>query len=96
MSANGSTQFRPAMFAGKDRTTRMPEGMSMCAAASMPAASILETDVVTSVSLFLLVLILSLLVGRVVLLSLSGLTGLLLVSLVGLIPGLVPRTTKGD
>lgn len=91
MSANGSTQFSPALFAGKDRTTRMPEGMSM------PAASILETDVVTSVSLFLLVLILSLLlVGRVVLISLSGLTGLLLVSLVGLIPGPVPRTTKGE
>ena len=102
MSAIWSTISQPAMFAGKNRTRRMPTSAHTCkmCAATAAFASILliGTGVVTSVSLFVLVLVLSLvlLLGLVVLISLilSGLTGL--VGLVGLTEGLAPGTTKGD
>jgi hypothetical protein len=69
----------------------------MCAAtAAIASILLIGTGVVTSVSLFVLVLSLVLLASLVVLISLvlSGLTGL--VSLVGLTKGLAPGTTKGD
>lgn len=99
MSTASSTMFQSAMFAGKDRTQGMPSHYPMQAmwAATATIASILliGTGVVTSVSLFALVLSLILLALLVVLLSLilSGLTGL--VGLVGLTEGPVPGTTKG-
>ena len=88
MSATWSTISQPAMYAGKNRTQRMPSPKHIFAmrAATAAIASILliGTGVVTSVSLFVLVLSL----------VLSGLTGL--VGLVGLTEGLAPGTTKGD
>ena len=90
MSATRCTMSQPAMFAGKNRTQRMPSPKHFFAmrAATAAIASILliGTGVVTSVSLFVLVLSLVLLA--------SGLTGL--VGLVGLTEGLTPGTTKGD
>jgi hypothetical protein len=94
---------QPAMFAGKNRTRRMPSRAHMYAmwtmwAATAATASILlmGTGVVTSVSFFVLVPGLVLLTSLVALISLilSGLTGL--VGLVGLTEGLAPGTTKGD
>ena len=103
MPAIASSMSQPAMFAGKDRTQRMPSHSQMYAmwvmcAATAAIASILHTGtgVVTPVSLFAFVLSLVLLALLVVLISLilSGLTGL--VGLVGLLEGLVPGTTAGD
>lgn len=100
MSATWSTISQPAMYAGKNRTRRMPSPrhiFAMCAAtAAIASILLIGTGVVTSVSLFVLVLSLVLLASLVVLISLvlSGLTGL--VSLVGLTEGLTPGTTKGD
>jgi hypothetical protein len=99
MSAISGTMPQSALFAGKDRTQGMPARAPMRAmwAATAAIASILliGTGVVTSVSLFALVLSLILLALLVVLLSLilSGLTGL--VGLVGLREELIPGTTKG-
>ena len=100
MSATWSTISQPAMYAGKNRTRRMPSPKQFFAmrAATAAIASILliGTGVVTSVSLFVLVLSLVLLASLVVLISLvlSGLTGL--IGLVGLTEGLAPGTAKGD
>ncbi len=100
MSATWSTMPQPAMFAGKNRTRRMPSRThmyAMCAATAATASILLVgTGVVTSVSFFVLVLSLVLLTSLVALISLilSGLTGL--VGLVGLTEGLAPGTTKGD
>lgn len=102
--AMSSTQYQPAMFAGEDRTQRMPEMPAMCAKCAMgmafasaaASAIIIETGVMTPVSLFVLALLVSLilLVALVVLISLSGLTGLIsrLVGLTGIDPG----TAQGD
>src|SRR2546428_7461326 len=86
MSATWSAMTQPAMFAGNDRAMRMPCGMHpMCSATA--SIVIIGTGVVTSVSLFvrLLNVVLLLLVSLLVVLGLilSGLTGLVLVSLVG-------------
>ena len=100
MSATWSATTQPAMFAGKDRAKRMPFYMHpMCMATAATASiMIIGTGVVTSVSLFVLLLIVSLLllVSLVVVISLtlSGLTGL--VGLVGLTEGLVPSAAQGD
>lgn len=100
MSATWSAMTQPAMFAGKDRAKRAPFGMQpMCMATAATASiMIIGTGVLTSVSLFVLLLIvgLLLLVSLVVLISLtlSGLTGL--VGLVGLTEGLVPSAAQGD
>jgi hypothetical protein len=100
MSATWSATTVPAMFAGKDRAQRMPFGMHpMCMATAATASiMIIGTGVLTSVSLFVLLLIvgLLLLVSLVVVISLtlSGLTGL--VGLVGLTEGLVPSAAQGD
>jgi hypothetical protein len=101
MLASPSTQYTPAMFAGKDRTHRMPSKFSatsamnsMCmASAAAASALIIGTGVLTSVSLFVVVLFATvlLLVSLVVLISLSGLTGLIS-RLVGLLIGLDPGT----
>lgn len=95
MSASSSTQNQPAMFAGKDRTQRMSaQSFAMCMASSAAASAlIIGTGVVTSVSLFVVVLVVTilLLVSLVVLISLSGLTGLIS-RLVGLLTGLDPDT----
>ena len=105
--AMSSTQYQPAMFAGEDRTQRMPFmpatcdmcatcAMGMAFASAAASAIIIETGVMTPVSLFVLALLVSLilLVALVVLLSLSGLTGLIsrLVGLTGIDPG----TAQGD
>ncbi len=101
MSAMSSTLNQPAMFAGKDRTQRMPAMPSampaMCMASAAASTIIIGTGVIVPVSLFVVVLLVSvlLLVALVVLLTLSGLTGLL-ISSVGLFKGLDPGTTKGD
>ena len=101
MSAIRSTISQPAMFAGKDRTQAMPSRShtyAMCGAiAAIASILLIGTGVVTSVSLFVLVLCLSLaLLSLVALISLtlSGLTGRLVS--VGLTEGLAPGTTKGD
>jgi len=100
MSATWSATTMPAMFAGKDRAKRMPFGMHpMCMATAATASiTIIGTGVLTSVSLFVLLLIvgLLLLVSLVVVISLtlSGLTRL--VGLVGLTGGLVPSAAQGD
>jgi len=100
MSATWSATTMPAMFAGKDRAQRMPFGMHpMCMATAATASiTIIGTGVLTSVSLFVQLLIvgLLLLVSLVVVISLtlSGLTGL--VGLVGLTEGLVPSAAQGD
>ena len=102
MTATWSATTLPAMFAGKDCAKRMPFCMHpMCMATAATASIIIiGTGVLTSVSLFvpLLVVVLLLLVSLLVVigLTLSGLTGLLLLSLVGLLEGLVPSTAKGD
>ena len=97
--AMSSTQYQSAMFAGEDRTQRMPSMSSMpamCAtgmafASAAASANIIGTGVTTPVSLFVLALLVTLilLVALVVLLSLSGLTGLIsrLVGLTGIDPG---------
>lgn len=100
MSATWSATTQPAMFAGKDRAKRMPFYMHpMCMAfAATASIMIIGTGVLTSVSLFVLLLIvgLLLLVSLVVVISLalSGLTGL--VGLVGLTEGLAPSAVQGD
>jgi uncharacterized membrane protein YhaH (DUF805 family) len=100
MSATWSATTIPAMFAGKGRAKRMPFGMHpMCMATAATASiTIIGTGVLTSVSLFVLLLIvgLLLLVSLVVVISLtlSGLTRL--VGLVGLTGGLVPSAAQGD
>ena len=101
MSVTWSASAHPAMFAGRDRAICMPFSMpTMCMAIAASAASItlIGTGVLTSVSLFVLLLVVAflLLVSLVVLISLSGLTGLVLVCLVGLTKGLVPSTAQGD
>ena len=99
MSAIRGTMSQSAMFAGKDGTQCMPARSPMramwVATASIASILLIGTGVVTSVSLFALVLSLILLALLVVLISLilSGLTGL--VGLVGLTEGPVPGTTKG-
>lgn len=98
MSATSSTQNQPAMFAGKDRTQRMPTMPSaMCMASAAASTIIIGTGAIVPVSLFVVVLLVSvlLLVALVVLLTLSGLTGLL-ISSVGLSTGLDPSATQGD
>ena len=100
MSRSWSTKEQPALFAGENRTQRLPAHMEpMCAkTAAIASTNPLETGVITSVSLFVLALSLLLLVSLLGLISLtlSGLTGLVLVSLVGLLEWLVPGTTQGD
>lgn len=98
MLAMSSTQNQPAMFAGKDRTHRMPANspamFAMCIASSAAASAIIiGTGVIAPVSLFVVVLLVTvlLLVSLVVLISLSGLTGLIS-RLVGLLTGLDPDT----
>jgi len=102
MTATWSAMTQPAMFAGTDCAKRMPFFMHpMCMAAAATASMIIiGTGVLTSVSLFvsLLVVVLLLPVSLLVLIGLilSGLTGLVLVSLVGLPGGVVPSTAQGD
>ena len=102
MIATWSATKLPAMFAGKDRAQRMPFFMHpMCMATAATASiMIIGTGVLTSVSLFvlLLIVVLILLVSLLVVIGLilSGLTRLVLVSLVGLTEGLVPSTAQGD
>ena len=102
MTATWSATTLPAMFAGKDRAKRMPFSMHpMCMVTAATASiMIIGTGVLTSVSLFVLLLIsvLLLLVSLLVVtgLILSGLTGLVRVSLVGLTGGLVPSAAQGD
>jgi hypothetical protein len=102
MSTTWCATTLPAMFAGKDRAQRMPFYMHpMCMATAATASTmIIGTGVLTSVSLFVLLLVVVLLLlvslSVVIGLILSGLTGLVLVSLVGLTEGLVPSTAQGD
>lgn len=97
MSAMLSTQYQPAMFAGKDRTQRMSAMPAMCMASAAASTIIIGTGTITPVSLFVVVLLASvlLLVALVVLLTLSGLTGLI-ISSVGLSTGLDPSVAQGD
>ncbi len=102
MIATWSATRLPAMFVGKDRAQRMHFYMhSMCMATAATACiMIIGTGELTSVSLFvlLLIVVLFLLVSLLVVIGLilSGLTGLVLVSLVGLTGGLVPSAAQGD
>jgi hypothetical protein len=81
----------PAMAAGKDRAQRMSCSMpAMCMAAAIASSILIETDVMTAPVSFItrlltLSLILSIvLLGILITLALSGLTGLDLINLVGL------------
>ena len=102
MTATWSAMTQPAMFAGTDRAKCMPFFMHpMCMATAATASlMIIGTGVLTSVSLFvlLLIVVLLLLVSLLVVISLilSGLTGLVLGSLVGLTEGPVPSAAQGD
>ena len=97
LSAMPGTQSQPAMFAGKDRTHRMSAMPAMCMASAAASTIIIGTGVIAPVSLFMVVLLVSvlLLVALVVLLTLSGLTGLI-ISLVGLSTRLDPGAAQGD
>ena len=99
MSVTWSASAHPAMFAGRDCAICMPFSMpTMCmaiAAASAASITLIGTGVLTSVSLFVLLLVVAFLL-LVSLVVLSGLTGLVLVCLVGLTKGLVPSTAQGD
>ena len=102
MIATFRATTQPAMDAGTGCAKRMPFFMHpMCMATAATASlMIIGTGVITSVSLFvlLLVVVLVLLVSLLVLIGLilSGLTGLVLVSLVGLTERLVLSTAQGD
>ncbi len=91
MPSTLSASNQPAMFAGQDRTHRMPSSKPSMCMTTPASTTISETGVSAPVSLFVLVRTFVLLV---VLISLSGLTGL--VSLVGLRTGLAPSVTQGD
>ncbi len=91
MSTTRSASTQPAMFAGQGCVERMPSSMHTTCMTTPASTSIIETGVTTSVSLLSLVRVFFLLV---VLLSLSGLTGLH--SLVGLSTGLALSATQGD
>ena len=97
MAAAQSIISQPAMIAGQDHAQRMPFSMPAMCMAATASIIIIETGALVPVSLFVLVLTLSvlLLALLVVLISLSGLTGLF-VSLVGLTRGLAPGMTQGD
>ncbi len=95
MLAYSSTQHQPAMFAGKDRTHRMPFAMpAMCMASAAATAIIHGTGVITSVSLCVVLLVTVLLLGLII--GLSGLTGLISILPVGLLTGLDPGAAQGD
>ena len=97
MATRQSIIPQPAMITGHEYAQRMPFSMpAMCMAATASIA-IIGTGTSVPVSLFVLVLTLSvlLLALLVVLICLSGLTGLF-VSLVGLTKGLAPGMTQGD
>ena len=98
MPATYSAFARPAMIAGQDCAKPMPFSMhSMCMAAT-PDFLQIETGVLASVSLFVLVLI----VTHFLLVSLVVLNSLILISLtgfgglVGLVVGLDPSASQGD
>jgi hypothetical protein len=97
MSATYSASMQPATFAGQDRAQRTPTSMhSMCMSAA-PRVIIVETGVLASVSLFMLLhsAIAPLLVSLVLIsLTLSGLTGLR--GLVGLIVGVETNAARGE
>ncbi|MDQ6659580.1 MAG: hypothetical protein M3Z24_01285 [Chloroflexota bacterium] len=97
MSAASSVSIQSALFADQNYAKRMPFSMpsthNTTDVATPASISIIETDVTTSVSLFALVLSFGIIL-LVVLLSLSGLTGL--ISLVGLNTGLDPGIAQGD
>lgn len=97
MSATYRASMQPAMFAGQDRAQRMPFSMhSMCMSAA-PRVIIIETGVLASASLFVLLhnIIALLLVSLVLIsLALSGLTGFR--GLVGLIVGVETNAARGD
>ena len=88
---------QPAMTAGHEYTQRMPFSMPAMCMAAIASMMIIETGTLVPVSLFVLVLALSILLLALlgVLISLSGLTSLL-ISLVGLVTGLTPSVTQGD
>jgi hypothetical protein len=97
MSATYRASIQPATFAGQDRAQRMPSSMhSMCMSAA-PRVIIVETGVLASVSLFMLLhSVIALLLVSLVLISLtlSGLTGLR--GLVGLIVRVETNAARGD
>lgn len=95
MPATYRASMQPAMVAGQDRAQRMP--FSMHSTCTAPQVIILETGVLASVSLFVLLhSIIALLLASLVLISLtlSGLTGLR--GLVGLIVGVEINAARGD
>jgi hypothetical protein len=98
MATTQSIITQPAMIAGHDRSQRMPFSMPAMCMAATASIIIIETGALVPVSLFVLVLTLSvlLLALLVVLINLSGLTSLLTISLVGLTRGLAPGMTQGD
>ena len=81
----------PAMAAGKDRAQRMSCSMpAMCMAAAIANIIFIETDVMTApvsfiaLSLSLTLILAITLLGVLIILALSGLTGSDLINLVGL------------
>ncbi len=93
MSATWSISTQPALFAGQNHVGCMSPAMQTTCMPTPASTRILETGVVTPVSLFALVLALLIsLLGA--LLTLSSLTGLL--GLVGLTTGLAPSAAQGD
>ena len=98
MSATGSALTRPAISAGHTCAMRMPFFMHPTCMAATPYIMIIETGVLASVSLFVLLHVVTtpLLVSLVVLISLIliSLTGLR--GLVGLTVGQDTSAAQGD
>ena len=97
MPATYRASMQPAMSAGQDRAQRMPFPMHSTCMSTAPRMIIVETGVLASVSLFVLLhSIIALLLASLVLISLtlSGLTGLR--GLVGLIVGVEINAARGD
>ena len=97
MSATYRASMQPAMFAGQDRAQRMSFSMHSTCMSTAPRVIIVETGVLASVSLFVLLhSVIALLLASLVLISLtlSGLTGLR--GLVGLIVGVETNAARGD
>ena len=92
----------PAMAAGKDRAQRISCSMpAICMAAAIASSIFIETDFikapVSSITLLLTLshILSSVLLGILITLALSGLTGLELIDLVGLVRVTGHGNTKG-
>jgi hypothetical protein len=86
----------PAMAAGKDRAQRMSHSMPVMCMAAIASIMLIETDVMTApVFSITPLLALSLILGIIITLALSGLTRVDLINLVGLNRAIGSSRLKG-